>query len=69
MNRVTANQVDREATHLFSVRVWYGCTKDGSRQLRGRAQHVLTGETHHFEDWRALHEFLAAQLESAHCVA
>ena len=51
-----------ESTQLFSVRLWYVTEEDGHGVLQGRAQHVLSGEAYHFEEWEALREFLEEQL-------
>jgi hypothetical protein len=52
----------QESTQLFSVRLWFVTQEDGHGVLQGRAQHVLSGETYHFEAWDALREFLDEQL-------
>ncbi len=49
-------------THLFLVRLWHGKGADGP-EIRGRVQHVLTGEVIYFRDWQALTTFMAAQLD------
>ena len=37
-------------------------------EYRGRVQHVLSGETHHFRTWAKLIEFLITQSEEVQAV-
>ena len=52
---------DAMRTHLFTVRLWHSSPAAGG-EIRGRAQHVLTGEVIYFRDWAALEAFMTAQL-------
>ena len=45
-------------THLFTVRLWQAETDPGKRGIRGKVQHVLSGEVRYFSDWCALQAFL-----------
>lgn len=49
-------------SHLFTVRLWPDNGAGGGTGWRGRATHVLSGETRHFRAWPALLDFLAAAL-------
>ncbi len=49
-------------SHLFTVRLWPDTGAGGGTGWRGRATHVLSGETQHFRDWPALLDFLSAAL-------
>ncbi len=50
-------------SHLFSLRLWQEELDAGQTEWRGRLQHVLSGDTHHFREWNALIELLLAMLE------
>jgi len=59
---------ESDNSHLFVVRVWAEHPvdehpEDGPSEYRGRVQHVLSGETRHFRDWRTLVEFLTGQIK------
>jgi hypothetical protein len=45
-------------SHLFTVRVWAEALGPGSVEWRGRAQHVLSGETRYFREWKDLIAFV-----------
>lgn len=47
---------------LFTVRVWRERVGDERTEMRGKVQHVLTGETRYFRDWQTLQAFVAAEL-------
>ena len=47
---------------LFTVRVWRERVSDERIEMRGKVQHVLTGETRYFRDWQTLHAFVTAEL-------
>ncbi len=51
-------------SHLFTVRVWREPAKRDRTEIRGKAQHVLTGEVHYFHDWAALGAFVATQMDT-----
>ena len=44
-------------SHLFLVRYWSEEAGD-QKALRGRVQHVLSGEAHTFHDWPTLVDLL-----------
>ena len=52
---------DARRTHLFTVRLWHSSPAAGG-EIRGRAQHVLTGEVIYFRDWVDMEAFMTAQL-------
>lgn len=47
---------------LFTVRVWRERVGDERIEMRGKVQHVLTGETRYFRDWQTLRAFVTAEL-------
>lgn len=47
---------------LFTVRVWRERVGDKRTEMRGKVQHVLTGETRYFRDWQTLHSFVTGNL-------
>jgi hypothetical protein len=50
-------------SHLFSLRLWQEDLGAGRMEWRGRLQHVLSGNTHHFREWNTLIELLLTMLE------
>lgn len=55
------NAVDQKypiKTHLFTVRLWQTGKNDGQSEIRGKVQHVLSGEVGYFGDWASLQKFL-----------
>ncbi|NJN84558.1 MAG: hypothetical protein HC802_21250 [Caldilineaceae bacterium] len=60
-----ATRRSRRRTHLFTVRLWCEAKSDGQQEIRGKVQHVLTGEVEFFREWSALEEFLAARVTGA----
>jgi hypothetical protein len=42
--------------------MWTGGEGDGSIEWRGKVQHVVSGEAHHFQDWPTLTHLLLAML-------
>ena len=52
---------DAMRTHLFTVRLWHSSPAAGG-EIRGRAQHVLTGEVIYFRHWTDMEAFMTAQL-------
>ena len=58
-----AAQSSDKRTQLFTVRLWREPMKEGGMEIRGKAQHVLTGEVHYFREWAALGAFMTAQME------
>jgi len=58
-------------THLFTVRVWVEQVTQNRTEIRGRAQHVLSGDVRHFRTWRELtpsFDVTLQELESPHSV-
>lgn len=66
-------KAQRSATsHLFLVRLWEASldgtgahtTKDGTleREWKGKVQHVISGESHTFQDLAALLDYLRAMM-------
>jgi hypothetical protein len=45
-------------SELFNVRVWREDLGAGRIEWRGKVEHVLSGETRYFRDWRVLLDFL-----------
>lgn len=52
-------------THLFTVRVWIEQVAHDRTEVRGRVQHVLSGEVGYFRTWLALANFFEASLAEA----
>jgi hypothetical protein len=52
------------SSHLFLVRVWQEQDHPGA-EIRGRVQHVLSGEIRHFRTWRALAGFMTQFVSAA----
>ena len=57
-----------DQSQLFVVRLWREDSWEESLEYRGRVQHVLSGETHHFRTWSTLIEFLITQSEEVQVV-
>jgi hypothetical protein len=56
-------------THLFTLRLWVEPLAADHAEIRGRVQHVLTGEALYFRTWPALLAFVEerlAELEAKH---
>jgi hypothetical protein len=51
-------------SHLFTVRLWQEELGDGQIELRGKVQHVTSGEVRYFRDWPTLITFLQALLST-----
>jgi len=49
-------------SHLFTVRLWREELGDKQTELRGRVQHVISGETLAFREWVVLLSFLEAHM-------
>ena len=56
-----SEQATQPKTHLFTVRLWQAPAGQGRNDIRGRVQHVLSGEVSYFGDWLTLQEFLVSQ--------
>jgi hypothetical protein len=52
-----------QGSHLFMVRLWSEEVED-RKGWQGRVQHVLSGETRTFEDWRMLISLLLEMAET-----
>ncbi|MCL4861748.1 MAG: hypothetical protein KJZ93_20185 [Caldilineaceae bacterium] len=68
---VTALPSDRRIsrTHLFTLRLWIEPVAADQAEIRGRVQHVLSGEALYFRAWPALLAFVEeklAELEAKH---
>ena len=62
----SADQSSQPTTHLFTVRLWQAPVGDGRSGIRGKVQHVLSGEVRYFGDWLALQDFLMQQSDETH---
>jgi len=51
-------------SHLFTVRLWREELGNGQTELRGKVQHVSSGEARYFRDWPTLIAFLLALLSA-----
>lgn len=49
-------------SHLFTVRMWLEQLGKGRSEWRGKAQHVMSGQTRYFRDWPALIAFIEKML-------
>jgi hypothetical protein len=49
-------------SHLFLLRIWPDETGSGELKWEGKIQHVLTGETEHFDDWATLTALIQSML-------
>lgn len=58
-----AQSSDRHS-QLFMVRLWREPTKNDRPEIRGKVQHVLTGEVQYFREWAALTAFMTAQIDA-----
>ncbi len=59
------NTKQDQSSHLFLVRFWNEQSNDHThKELRGRVQHVLSGEAHTFRDWQMLVELLREMAEA-----
>ena len=50
---MTAERQHRR-THLFAVRLWVERLAPDRTEVRGRVQHVLSGEARYFRTWQEL---------------
>ena len=51
-------------SHLFTARLWQEELGNGQTELRGKVQHVSSGEVRYFRDWPTLITFLQALLSA-----
>jgi hypothetical protein len=61
MERSHAGQ-NQGRSHLFTVRLWRESLGNGESEVRGRVQHVLSGERRSFRDWQTLLFYLEEKL-------
>ena len=52
----------RPSSHLFTVRLWAEQLGSGQTEIRGKVQHVLSGETYYFRHWSALLIYLTTKV-------
>lgn len=51
-------------SHLFTLRLWAETLGDDRQEVRGKVQHVVSGEARHFRDWTTLEAFLMERLKT-----
>lgn len=51
-----------DPSQLFRIRLWSEALDDDRHEVRGKVQHVVSGEARHFREWTALHAFLLERL-------
>ena len=54
----------QRSSDLFTVRLWQEELGNGQTELRGKVQHVSSGEARYFRDWPTLITFLQALLSA-----
>jgi hypothetical protein len=54
----------QRSSDLFTVRLWQEELGNGQTELRGKVQHVSSGEARYFRDWPTLIAFLLALLSA-----
>jgi hypothetical protein len=64
-HQTSAAQAADQQSQLFSVRLWHTRGENDRIELWGKAQHVLSGASHHFHTWQALQAFLSTQMDCA----
>lgn len=50
-------------THLFTVRLWVEQLAPDQMEVRGKVQHVQTGDVRYFREWPELIAFYEKSLE------
>lgn len=60
-NSIEQSSDDR--SHLFTVRLWREPMKSGRKEIRGKVQHVLSGEVQYFRGWVAMKAFMVEQID------
>lgn len=53
-----------QPSQLFTIRLWAEALGDEKQEIRGKVQHVVSGEARHFRDWITLETFLMAWLKT-----
>lgn len=51
-------------SQLFTIRLWMEALGDDRQEVRGKVQHIVSGEAHHFRDWTTLEVFLLEKLKT-----
>ena len=51
-------------SHRLTVRVWRKPENRDRSEIRGKVQHVLTGEVHYPRDWAVLGAFVSTQMDA-----
>lgn len=51
------------STHLFTVRLWVEALGEGQGEVRMQVQHVLSGETRYFREWKPLISYLLTTMQ------
>lgn len=54
----------QRSSDLFTVRLWQEELGNGQTEVRGKVQHVSSGEVRYFRDWPTLITFLQALLSA-----
>ena len=54
----------QRSSDLFTVRLWQEELGNGQTEVRGKVQHVSSGEVRYFRDWPTLIAFLLALLSA-----
>lgn len=52
-------------THLFNVRLWNEPVTPDRAEVRGRVQHVLSGDVRYFRTWQEFTSFVDAALANS----
>ena len=62
-HNLSSTQPPSSQTQLFTVRLCRVPTGNNQLEIRGKVQHVLSGEVEYFQEWQALETFMATQVE------
>ena len=57
-----ARHQPHQASQLFTIRLWAEALGEDHQEIRGKVQHVASGEARHFRDWTTLEAFLLKTL-------
>ena len=58
-------EIPAQSSQLFMLRMWLEELGEGQTGLRGKVQHVTSGEVRYFHDWTTLETFLEGILYDA----
>lgn len=58
-------EIPAQSSQLFTLRMWLEELGEGQTALRGKVQHVTSGEVRYFHDWTTLETFLECILYDA----